>query len=268
MIHSDCHMHSSISSDSEAQMEDMIKGAVEKHLNTICFTEHMDYNFPDNYEYDFQFDPEEYFDKINELADKYSEYITVLKGVEIGLMPGTEEKYAGLLRDYQWDYVIGSTHIISSVDPYYPEYWEGQDEKTCIKRYFDTVYENIVSFSGFDSLGHLDYIIRYAPHKNSGFHISDYKDIIDKILRFIINNNIALEINSSGYRAGLDEPNPCKDIIQRYIELGGNLYTFGSDAHDPGYIAGYFEHVCRLMESMGIHKYYIYKQRRPFLVHI
>ena len=46
MITADCHMHSAFSADSEAPMETMILSAIDKGLDTICFTEHMDYDYP------------------------------------------------------------------------------------------------------------------------------------------------------------------------------------------------------------------------------
>ena len=46
MITSDIHMHSSFSTDSESPMENMIQGAIDKGLTTICFTEHLDYEYP------------------------------------------------------------------------------------------------------------------------------------------------------------------------------------------------------------------------------
>lgn len=268
MISSDCHMHSSISSDSDTPMEDMVKGAIANNLKTICFTEHMDYNFPDCYQYDFQFDPDVYFDTINKLIDKYSDSITILKGVEIGLMKGTEDRYAKLINDYSWDYVIGSLHLIDFVDPYYSEFWHGKNEKDCIRHYFESLYDNIQLCRCFDSLGHLDYILRYAPHKNSEFELIEYSDIIDKILLYIIDNNIALEVNSNGYRSGLNAANPSDDIILRYSKLGGHLYTIGSDAHNTECIAGDFDKVEDIFARFGIHEYVIYKERKPVKVHI
>lgn len=48
MIKTDCHMHTAFSSDSEEPMEMMIKGAINKGLDSICFTEHMDLDFRKN----------------------------------------------------------------------------------------------------------------------------------------------------------------------------------------------------------------------------
>ena len=45
-ISADYHMHSSFSGDSSAPMETMIQKAVSLGLTHICFTEHMDLDFP------------------------------------------------------------------------------------------------------------------------------------------------------------------------------------------------------------------------------
>ena len=53
----DCHMHSSFSADSETPMEDMIQTAVDKGLTGICFTEHLDPDYPETPEnLDFSLD--------------------------------------------------------------------------------------------------------------------------------------------------------------------------------------------------------------------
>mgnify|MGYP003303821979 CR=1 FL=1 len=46
-ILADLHMHSSYSTDSNAPMEEMILSAINKGLRTICFTEHIDLDFPE-----------------------------------------------------------------------------------------------------------------------------------------------------------------------------------------------------------------------------
>ena len=43
---SDYHMHTHNSGDSEAPMKNMIESAIKCGLSEICFTEHMDLDFP------------------------------------------------------------------------------------------------------------------------------------------------------------------------------------------------------------------------------
>lgn len=46
-ILADCHMHSSFSGDSETPMEEMADRACSIGLKDICFTEHMDLDYPE-----------------------------------------------------------------------------------------------------------------------------------------------------------------------------------------------------------------------------
>lgn len=73
--------------------------------------------------------------------------------------------------------------------------------------------------SNFDVYGHLDYIVRYAPGKDTAYNWKDYSDYIDTILRMLIEKGKGIEINTSGLKYGLKNPNPCPDIIKRYHEL-------------------------------------------------
>ena len=44
----DTHMHSQYSGDSDAPQEDMIRAAIRAKLPGICFTDHLDIDYPDN----------------------------------------------------------------------------------------------------------------------------------------------------------------------------------------------------------------------------
>ena len=44
----DTHMHCHFSGDSDTAPEDMIKASIEKGLNGICFTDHLDYDYKEH----------------------------------------------------------------------------------------------------------------------------------------------------------------------------------------------------------------------------
>ena len=46
MILADQHTHSNFSTDSEAAPESMVQGAIEKGLNQLTLTDHMDLDYP------------------------------------------------------------------------------------------------------------------------------------------------------------------------------------------------------------------------------
>ena len=153
---------------------------------------------------------------------------------------------------------------------------EAEDESVVssgsYERYFEITLDNIRAFSGFDSLGHLDYISRYgqqAALKNanntgeSALNYDDYNELIDEILLFLIRHDKALEVNTAPYRHNLPEPNPSRRILQRYHELGGRLITTGADAHTPSDIAIGFDTLKDLLKNAGFSSFFVYKERKP-----
>lgn len=278
MILADYHMHSEFSSDSQAPMEKMIEKAIQLNYNRICFTDHMDYNYPPHVSgKNFLFQPYAYEEKIKVLKEKYHHQIKVLKGIELGLQPGIKDNIHSLLANHTFDFIIGSTHLVNGVDPYFEEYWNTLFE-TCsdrkeaivkgIEKYFLTTLEQIKNYDEFCVYGHLDYIVRYAPDKEKYYNCSLYMDIIDEILRRLIQSGKGIEVNTSGYKAGLSYPNPHVHILKRYKELGGEILTIGSDAHIPEHIGYDFSRAHALLSSLGIRYYTVFEDMKPIFLKI
>ncbi|MGC6177539.1 hypothetical protein V7D18_23585, partial [Lacrimispora sp. 38-1] len=60
---------------------------------------------------------------------------------------------------------------------------------------------------------------RYGPNKAAFYSYGAYQDIIDDILKTVIENGNGIELNTAGYRKGIGQPNPSKDGI-----LAGKIY--------------------------------------------
>ncbi|WOO36758.1 histidinol-phosphatase HisJ family protein [Anaerocolumna sp. AGMB13020] len=266
MIRADYHVHSDFSSDSEAPMESMIDRAIELGLERICFTDHMDYDFPMTSTYTFVFEPVSYFRKLCELQEQYQGKIKILKGIELGLQPHVGEDYQKLIDSHPFDFIIGSTHLVQKVDPYLPVYWETHKKEEGIRLYFEEITENLKNYKGFLINGHLDYMIRYAPGTNEGFTYKKYSDTIDTMLRTIIESGKGIEINTSGFKYQLTVPHPHTDIIKRYKELGGELITIGSDAHKPEHLAYDFNKAEELLLELGFRYYSVFEEQKPILL--
>ena len=68
----DCHMHSSFSADSDTDMENMIKNAISRGLEGVCFTEHLDPDYPPTPDQQvFHLEVEAYADRLAFLKEKY-----------------------------------------------------------------------------------------------------------------------------------------------------------------------------------------------------
>lgn len=271
MILADYHVHSEFSSDSNTPMEQMIERALELGLKTLCFTDHMDYDYPLVSEYNFEFDPEEYVRLLKKLKEQYHNKIEILTGIELGLQPHLTERMSTLINRYDFDFIIGSSHLVDHTDPYYSEYWENRTMKEGVGRYFESMIENCKAFHNFNVYGHLDYIIRYVPKrlidKGNGsmadYSYHDFTDLLDELLKTIISYDIGIEINTAGLKYGLGFAHPKYEVIKRYKELGGELITIGSDAHKPEHLCYDFHVVPELLKNLGFQYYAMFKQGNP-----
>ena len=258
MIQTDCHTHSSFSSDSSTPVEVMIEKAVDLGFDTFYLTDHMDFDFPFNKEgLTFVFSPSDYFEKLSTLKKTYESKIKIKTGIELGLRTteSVTKQINQLLDAYSFDLVIGSTHLVENLDPYHSSYWENRSEEEGLTKFFETTLKNIIAYPTINVLGHLDYAIRYAPSKGANFSYVTYRSIIDEILAFIIAHDIALEVNTAGFKHGLGKPNPGPDIIKRYLQLGGHLLSIGSDGHVPEYYGYRFDETRKLLHDLGVTHY-------------
>lgn len=258
----DTHMHCHFSGDSDTSPEDMIKTSIEKGLNGICFTDHLDYDYQEQPGM-FDLDVDSYYKEIISLQDKYKSVLPINFGIEMGLQPHVVEKNNKITKKYPFDFVIGSSHVVHGIDPYYPNYYEGKTEDEAYLEYFESILENIATDADYDVYGHLDYVVRYGPHKNKYYNYEKYADIIDEILRQLIRHGKGIEINTAGFKYGLNHPNPTEEILHRYKELGGEIITIGADGHKPEHIAFDFDKVPDILKNAGFKYYTVFKERKP-----
>lgn len=264
----DTHMHSSFSGDSSSTPESMAQAAITKGLSGICFTDHMDYDYPDNPQDPilFEFDPAAYDSAMHKLQHKYAGKLPILYGIELGLQPHLAKKHTQLLQAYPFDFVIGSSHVVHGKDPYYASYYEGRSEEDAYQEYFTSILENIDAFQDFDVYGHIDYVVRYGPNKNTYYSYQKYAQVLDAILKKLIGLGKGIEVNTSGFKYGLSHPNPCEDILKRYRELGGEILTLGADAHQPEHVAYGFDRLAGLLDACGFSYYTVFKNRKAEFV--
>jgi len=263
----DTHMHCHFSGDSESAPRKMIESAIKKGLSGICFTDHQDFDYREEPGF-FDLDFENYQKEIMALKEEYSGRLEILWGVELGLQPHVVADNLKVTHSYPFDFVIGSSHLVDHIDIYYPSYFEGRTERAAYRRYFETILENLNTEADFDVYGHLDYVVRYGPNKNNAFSYAKYADLIDDILRTIIEKGKGIEMNMAGYKYGLGHPNPTEDILKRYRELGGEIITIGADGHKPEQIAWDYNKVPELLKSAGFEYFTVFKKRKPEFIKI
>ena len=145
MLRGDFHMHSNFSGDSKAALEHMVHGAVAKGLNTICFTDHNDPFFPyrEGEEGMFDLDTDRYLESLLQTAELYRDKIDIRRGVEIGIQTHIYKDLSEYIRKYPFDFVIGSSHIVNGIDPYYKCFWDNRTPNEGIMEYYEAILKNV-----------------------------------------------------------------------------------------------------------------------------
>ena len=280
----DTHNHSQFSFDGQkTSVEDSVKASIEKGLGGLCFTDHCDFYVPDIQEKSGKKVPE-VFDvraqqaEIDRVAGKVAEgafgraaakKFKVLKGIEMGLGVNDRDLNRNLLAAQDFDQVTVSVHYLEDTDPYYGHYYKGKNWKEAYGRYLETLLREMKWLGDFDVMGHFDYVVRYAPYPKESILYKDFPALMDEILRYLAENGKGLEINTKSYKAfGLRTPQLDRDILVRFLELGGEVICLGSDSHAPEQVAAKFDYYAQYVKMFGFRRLGHFEGRKLKMVTI
>lgn len=239
----DYHMHTTVSFDGKDDAKAMLAAAEAGGLKEICFTDHIDYT-P---EMDMVFDLARYRSAYDDLR---SEKLLIRRGVEYGLTPENQAQMKADLKRYEYDFVIGSVHLVDGLDVYLQPYWVDKTPEQGVKRYLEQMLECVRIHDDYDVLGHLTYISKARGNPARALISYDtYPRLFDEILRELVRHEKGMELNTSGVdRCG--GYLPTMEYFQRFHDLGGRIVTVGSDAHDAARVGQYANEAVRELKKI------------------
>ena len=128
--------------------------------------------------------------------------------------------------------------------------------------YLDDVLESLEKLD-YDILAHLMNPLKYIE-KTAGItvELSRFDDKIGKILQYIIQHGIALEVNTAVLYTDYHQLMPGEKILQNYRDMGGYLITLGSDAHIAQRAANGFNEAVSVLKAMGFRNLFYYEGRK------
>ncbi len=268
---SDMHMHSNNSFDAENSVREMCLGAIEKDISTIAITDHMEAP-------EIKLGDRSVFGNMikqitKSVADveaaskEFEGKLKVLKGVEIG-EPMHEPKLTKKAMDIaDYDFVLASIHNVKDSEDFYYLKYNESNVPALLKQYFDELLDT-ASNADFDSLAHLTYPTRYIIQRTDiNPELDRYSEVIDNILKALVDRDKALEINTSGLRT-IGVTMPDINIIKRFKELGGKYVTIGSDAHSVSKLGYGIEKGIEIAKTCGFDYFTVFENRQPELVQI
>ncbi len=273
----DLHVHTRYSAhDADKSPENSITAlslsGIEKGLSGAAFSDHFDTELIINGTQSLD------CDAIKKECDSARETVgnkfNVIHSVELSSQMHYPYNCAENITKYDYDMVLSSIHIlkyngdmiISQVD--FTKLTENESRRLFELYMHDLLYT--AKNCDYDVLTHITYILRYFKRHGISHiaRIEDDMDMYDEIFKTVIARGKALEINTSGIRQGHGETFPNMLLAKRYIELGGELFTVGSDSHTPGDLGANIADVTKILFDMGVKYTCYYKNRKPILVKI
>ena len=255
----DYHTHSFFSDDSETPLTLMLDAGVKNGLIQMAVTDHFDPGYPDP-DYPFELNFPLYHEELEKKQEQYRNRLKVVKGIEIGIQHDQLDRCREAARAYDYDYIIGSFHCACEEPLYNGNFFDGKSPRRVYEDYYTYVYNNLKKYDDFCNLGHLNIIDRYAPEIAP---FDTYSDIIEAILKHLIETGHGIELNTSSFRYDMKETCPSEAILRLYRTLGGEIITTGSDAHCPEHVAYHFKYAYAYLKSLGFDYITSFSQRKP-----
>ena len=272
----DLHVHTKYSTlDGEKSdgnsITELSKRAVSLGLSGVAFSDHFDVEdiLNGKYPLDCKAVRDECIAAQNIVGDSFD----VIHSVEIGTQRYFQSFCAENIAKYRYDMVLSSVHVLKKGDDFVSisrtNYSKMPESES--RRMFETYMQDVLYTAkscDFDVLTHLTYPLRYFK-RHDILHIADINsdmDIYDEVFRTIIQRGIALEINTSGIRQGHGGTFPDMLLAKRYTELGGELFTVGSDSHFPEHLGSDIGNVTDMLFNIGAKYTVFFKERKPKFV--
>lgn len=264
MYLADFHTHASCSPDGRYTIEEMVKGAVDRGLNELCITDHVDPYYWKDFSPRDDFPWKEAARQFRRAKWRYGNRIKLRLGAELGEAYWSNERMEKILSDApRLDFLIGSVHMAArrhgAFDLYHIKEADDDFYHDVIDGYLEEMLE-LIRWGKFDVLGHLTLPLRYInEHYHRHLTFDPHMEQVAEVFRAIIPKGIGIECNTNRGNGFLpDEP-----ILRLYRELGGEIITVGSDAHVPWQVGCRVAQAQELLRECGFRYFATYKKRKP-----
>lgn len=264
----DSHVHT-IHSHGKSSVDEIIKYVIKHRLNGVGFAEHFVYDY---------FDPQNlptiqgkkikgtslenftlYYKKVNSARAKHKNLI-ITQGVEVDFIQNKNKEIFSYLKNFSFDYIMGSVHFIGGKLKYFSDY--SINKNLWMQREYISMIKKSIQSGLFDIIAHPELFKFYTDAI-----IPEYNEEIKTITDLLKQHNVALEINTdyaknlTMNKFDLERINPGLKMIKLCYQKGIPL-VLGSDAHQADKIEKYFSETKKVLKSLGIKELYYFKNRK------
>lgn len=268
----DYHVHTEFSDDSIYPIGQVIRDAINMHMDEICITDHVDYGIKDDWDCGREIryrngepfanvDYPRYMAAIKDLRRRYGDKITIKTGLEFGMQMHTISQFETLFHRFPFDFIILSVHQVEDKEFWTQDFQRGRTQQEYNERYYEEMLNLVKAYKNYSVLGHMDLITRYD--KAGIYPFEKIKPLAEEILKIVIADGKGIELNTSYHRYGLNDTTPSVQLLKLYRDLGGSIITIGSDSHKPEHLGTYIEDAKILLKNLGFQKFCTYENMHP-----
>jgi len=262
----DFHIHPDFSYDSRASTEDIVEAALDKGIEAICFTTHIDLNpkrraIDPFIRVDGKLVPlgndsvEAFISRIHRAADENADRLAIFVGFEFSYGRHFEDEIARFIEKFRPDFYLGAIHCLENIGisgrHEAPGYFRSVGIEKAVDDYFSAM-NDLVKSRLFTTVAHIDGLKKYG-HRFYGDELYRLMELrFGAIFDLMSDSGVGIEVNTSSLRSGFTEMFPSKRLLEMARDAGVTVNSVGSDAHFATDVGFGIESAYRLIERVGI----------------
>lgn len=249
----DCHMHTPLCGHAVGEPIEYVREAAKRRMDLVTFTCHIPMNNGGFGGRNIRMHLREldtYFAIVAEAAKFGEDHgVRVLTGIEAEIFPSEQimREMDSVLRDHAFHFVLGSMHHHTAIFQEWMRQHKLDTDFKKIDAYFRVMTDGVRS-GRYDSIAHPDVIRIYGTVND--FVPEEHEEVIKKFLEAAVEEDVCIEVNTSGLSKGVYEVHPDPKILRWARELGCKL-TLGSDSHHPESVGQHFDQVLPMLQGLG-----------------
>jgi histidinol-phosphatase (PHP family) len=235
--------------------------ASERGIEELGVSEHI-YRFREALTvYDHPFWREQARDDLDDYCAFVREETDLRLGIEADYVAGREDRIANLLEAREWDYVVGSVHLLEGYAVDMEGEWDvwrrGDSPERLWKRYFQTVAESARS-GLFDIIAHPDLVKMWGQARPAPD--TDPRRYYEPLVEACLEAGVAVELSTAGLRKPVGELYPAQPMLELVAEAGVPV-ALSSDAHTPQDLGAGYDRAVAALEAAGIGEIAVFERR-------
>ena len=260
----DSHMHTVLCGHAIGAPIEYATAAVEQEIDVMTFTCHIPMEWEAFGKAGIRMRRDQldhYRQLVHETAAQAKPLgVEVLCGIEAEVYPDEArlEPMDEILAEYEWDFVLGSLHAQCQSYLIWLKENKIKDDYMRIDSYFRHLKDGAQS-GRYDSMSHPDVIRTYGVVNE--FNPTEHEAVIRDFLQAVVDEDVCMEVNTSGLTKGDFEVHPDPLILDWASEMGVKL-TIGSDSHRPHSVGQFFETIQPMLRDKGFKDLHYFRGRK------